>query len=160
MSAVNNPFDSSIPILSAYNPHEAENGKFVALDSSTITGYTSGSGRYAILVYNVAPERSVTPASATSRTPSISAHYTSGTISAGCFGLTFIANQSFSGTVLGMPLLAGASLTIPMTTNTGGVFAFTDDITLQPGESITLAATSSLTAVNSFTVSLNTREDQ
>lgn len=39
-----------------YSPAEAERGKFVALDSTTITNYpTGGRGKYAMLTYNVAP---------------------------------------------------------------------------------------------------------
>lgn len=43
------------PILSASYPvNLAESGKFVVLDSSTLTGYSSaGAGKYAILTYDV-----------------------------------------------------------------------------------------------------------
>lgn len=44
--------------------------------------------------------------------------------------------------------------------NAGGVFAFSDDITLQPGESITLAARAVTGTATYVNASLNTREDQ
>lgn len=37
-----------------YSPAEAERGKFVAIDSSTITGYpTGGRGKYAVIVSSI-----------------------------------------------------------------------------------------------------------
>ncbi len=46
--------------------------------------------------------------------PFITAHTASGTVAQGCRALTFVASADFSGTVLGMPLPAGAGVTIPV----------------------------------------------
>lgn len=70
-----NPFLSATPVLSAgYNPHEAENGKFVVLDPTTITDYPtlSGSGKYAMLVYPIG-------AGGSANTPTITKPFASAT---------------------------------------------------------------------------------
>jgi len=50
--------------------------------------------------------------------------------------------------------------TMPIGASGSGIFAFTDEITLQPGETVTLAATT-VTGTSTYTMmTLNTREDQ
>jgi hypothetical protein len=58
---------TALPLLSAsYNPSQAENGKFVQLDTSTLNRYSvSGTGRFATLVWvvNPSPQGSVSNSS-------------------------------------------------------------------------------------------------
>lgn len=56
----------NVNFASTYPPAQAERGKFVVIDSSTITGLPSASqGRYALLTYNVGSDSTSPGASAT-----------------------------------------------------------------------------------------------
>lgn len=58
------------------------------------------------------------------------------------------------------PTTEAAYVTMPIGASGTSIFSFNDEITLQPGETVTLAATT-VTGTATYTLmTLNTREDQ